>query len=41
MATVTLEEAREYVSKESERRNGKIIRSLPRVLRQMVTEPHW
>ena len=41
MPTVTLDEAREYVSKESERRNGKIIRQVPRILREMTTEPHW
>lgn len=41
MPTVTLEEAREFVSKESERRNGKIIRSVPRMLRNITTEPYW
>jgi hypothetical protein len=39
--TVMLAEAQDYVSKESERRNGKVIRHLPKRLKELVTQPYW
>jgi hypothetical protein len=38
---VTLEEAQQYVSRESERRNGRIIPQLPPKLKALTKDPHW
>lgn len=37
----TLEEARQFVSQEAVRRNGRIIPQLPKKLREMCSDPHW
>jgi rubrerythrin len=39
--TVTLNEVNEYISKETARRNGKVIRKLPGALREMTQNPYW
>lgn len=41
MPTATLDEVNQYVSREATRRNGKIVPSLPGVLRKMCTDPHF
>lgn len=39
--TVSLDEAREFVSREAEKRNGKVIRRMPRVLAEATSRPHF
>jgi len=39
--TVTLDEAREFVSREAEKRNGKVIRRMPKVLKDATTQPFY
>lgn len=38
---VTLKEAQEFVSREAERRNGRIIPMLPKKMKAMCTDAHW
>lgn len=41
MSVATLEEVREFVSKEAEKRNGKVIRKLPKMMRELTTKTHF
>jgi hypothetical protein len=38
---VTLDEVNQYVSREATRRNGKIVPTLPGMMRKMCTDPHF
>lgn len=38
---VSLEEAQQYVSREAQRRNGKVVPVLPPMLKKLCTEPHF
>ena len=39
--TVTLDDVRQYVSKEAVRRNGRMVPSLPTMMKKLVTDPHY